>query len=472
MPVQKRYSAGTSLTMPTAQPSSSALEMQRPRRLFLSPTYPMPAAGGMAAGAGDDVIALSASDEEFTHLGANGELIHRVSPSRSYFFASRANTGQGFTLRAAEKVLELRRLWCRNYESVFAAGDGLPTGLLAAPFIWGAPVVRESQTAEPESFVAVPRATEPVRTVDLICCTFNRETELPECLPSIQREIQRARVAGIVVEAYLVYQNEGTPERLRASHPALVEGLHFVPSFPAGLTRARNAGVQASRGELVVFIDDDVRLDPDFIVQHVEAANQSPHAYGVAGRIRTPDREGEDNRSHAIGQIRLMGHFEDNFESSADAFRVVPMTPRGANMAFRRSVLQPLLGSQWFDELLTGSAHREETTLAVGLLRRGLYCVFAPKASLLHVENVEGGCENRTARTAQRRLQTYALEYRFLMHHFFRPFGWLRFLAPLRFLKQEVKLYSPSASSFPTTRERLETLSLSIKAYWNAVDSA
>ncbi|HTR90066.1 MAG TPA: glycosyltransferase, partial [Solirubrobacteraceae bacterium] len=53
-----------------------------------------------------------------------------------------------------------------------------------------------------------------------------------------------------------------------------------------GLNVARNTGVEAAKGELVVFVDDDVRAAPGWLQALVRAAEEHPEVEVFAGRIR------------------------------------------------------------------------------------------------------------------------------------------------------------------------------------------
>src|SRR5260221_10734363 len=70
-----------------------------------------------------EVIAESDNGEEFIHLDDFGNLVHRVSASRSYLFKALNQTPVGsrlafrdlvFAARVAEKALELTHLWNRR----------------------------------------------------------------------------------------------------------------------------------------------------------------------------------------------------------------------------------------------------------------------------------------------------------------------------------------------------------------------
>ena len=72
------------------------------------------------------------------------------------------------------------------------------------------------------------------------------------------------------------------------------------------------------------------------------------------------------------------------------------------------------LGTQWFDASLEGVAHREETTTAVDLVRRGELLVYSAEGRLFHEEHEVGGCENRGSVSRESARRRRAQEQLFL----------------------------------------------------------
>jgi hypothetical protein len=152
-----------------------------------------------------------------------------------------------------------------------------------------------------------------------------------------------------------------------------------------------------------------------------------------------------------VGQIRATGFVDTHFESDNESATLVPLTPMGGNMSYRRAAMNRWFGGVWFDESLGGSAFREETTLAVEVFRRGGYFVFAPKASLYHSESTEGGSLNQDRKSLERRIEHQALEYRFL-RRLYQPLGPVGAVLPLmsytRDLRDIPRLKTLLAKSF------------------------
>jgi GT2 family glycosyltransferase len=105
---------------------------------------------------------------------------------------------------------------------------------------------------------------------------------------------------------------------------------------PLGLNAARNTGVAHSRGELLVFVDDDVEVAPGWLRALLSAAREYPGAQVFTGPIR-PRLEGHPRWStHSCGREGPPITSLDLGAEDTDSVRFA----WGANMTVRREALE------------------------------------------------------------------------------------------------------------------------------------
>jgi GT2 family glycosyltransferase len=170
--------------------------------------------------------------------------------------------------------------------------------------------------------------------------------------------------------------------------------VRYLRIDQVGLPNARNVGIDAAAGEIILFVDDDVIPDARLISSHAHAYTQSDIG-GVAGRVIA--HEGEPKRPvsspRAIAKIGRLGlSIRDNFDATVST---AAHHAKGCNMSFRKDALQ---GAGGFDTRFGGTAHMEETDMAVRIRRLGYRMVFEPSASLVHLLEPTGGCRPKNMR--------------------------------------------------------------------------
>ena len=137
-------------------------------------------------------------------------------------------------------------------------------------------------------------------------------------------------------------------------------GARYEPHpAPLGLNVARNTGVERSDGELVVFVDDDIRASSGWLEALIDAARTHPRVDVFTGPIR-PCLEG--SRLRTCGRERPpITSLDLGIKDTHTRYAW------GANMAIRRSALErvgPFDASlehggdeqEWQDRLITASA--------------------------------------------------------------------------------------------------------------------
>lgn len=216
--------------------------------------------------------------------------------------------------------------------------------------------------------------------VTVYICTWNRARLLESTLATLRS----LRIPEGVDWELLVVNNNCTDETdaVIARHAGALPIRRLFEPQP-GVSRARNCALDAARGDLILSTDDDVLVDPDWLAAFVAAAGRWPDAAYFGGRIQ-PLYQKEPPRWVAANLGLLEGLLVIR-EFGPDERPLGPREcPWGANMAFRRHVLE----GRRFDVRLGRTAglmlSGEEPQMIGELRAEGHVGVWVPGASVKH----------------------------------------------------------------------------------------
>jgi len=221
-------------------------------------------------------------------------------------------------------------------------------------------------------------------TISVVICTKDRPRELERCVASVLGQTRPP--SDLVVVDASARPDAGWVDAVHRALPRCRVSLLFArPGLPA----QRNVGTRAAVGSVVVFLDDDVVLEPEYLAEigRVYADDTTGRIGGVGG-AQVPDptpREGRVRRL-AARLFLLEGYGRGIVKRSGSPEYVLsPTTPMeveflsGCNMSYRRDVLQEYA----FDERLSGYALGEDLQFSYRVSRRWRLLV-TPRARLAH----------------------------------------------------------------------------------------
>ena len=118
--------------------------------------------------------------------------------------------------------------------------------------------------------------------LSVILCTYNRERYLYNVLHSLAVGTCRD------YEIVLVNNNstDGTEaecRRFQADHPDVA--FRYCIESQQGLSYARNRGIRESQGEVLVYVDDDALVNPEYLQTYADFFRQHPEAMAAGGPI-------------------------------------------------------------------------------------------------------------------------------------------------------------------------------------------
>lgn len=172
--------------------------------------------------------------------------------------------------------------------------------------------------------------------VSVVLCTWNRARLLPAALDTLLRQHLPPAHEIVVVDNNSTDDTADVVRQVAAQHPH----VRYLLEREQGLSHARNAAVAASRGSIVAFTDDDVRVSENWIRTIADVAARYPGAACFGGPVLpqwtrpVPSWLTEEQWS-ALG---VQNYSDEPFR--ADPAR--PVCLIGANLIIRRHILEAI----------------------------------------------------------------------------------------------------------------------------------
>jgi glycosyltransferase involved in cell wall biosynthesis len=223
-----------------------------------------------------------------------------------------------------------------------------------------------------------------MQSVSICICTYNRDRLLRQTL---------ARVARLLIPRdfdveVVVIDNNSTDNTARVLAEAAAAGgprIRSARETTPGIAAARNAAVALSTGQILLWLDDDVLIEPDWLQRYAQVAEANPSAGFFGGPVR-PHFEGTPpgwvlTLLPEIWQAYALREFPPGW------VRIdLDHLPFGANFASRREVnekvaFDPALGRVGKD----GGCLREESAFFEAALDLGYGAVWLPDNPVQHV---------------------------------------------------------------------------------------
>jgi glycosyltransferase involved in cell wall biosynthesis len=226
--------------------------------------------------------------------------------------------------------------------------------------------VRILGTAPDEARTMVSKSPKPV---SVVVPTFNRAEFLQSALAQLAAMTRTVPFEVIVVDD----GSEDQTKEVVGESRDLLPALHYLRQENAGAGAARNAGVRRASGDLIVFVDDDMWVEPDHLERHAEARALFGDCL-VNGHWEFSPQSVELLSATPFGRFRLeierwYRETSNRYEPLGDN-RFRPDSVISGNLSIRRGLFDELGG---FDESI-GHAGLEDQEFSQRAARAG--CTF------------------------------------------------------------------------------------------------
>jgi len=217
--------------------------------------------------------------------------------------------------------------------------------------------------------------------VSVVICTWNRARLLDQTLTQMKG---LAVPADVDWELLVVNNNctDDTDEILARHHDCLPLRQLYEPV--TGKSNALNAAVRAVRGDLILWTDDDVLVDPDWLKAYVAAARAWPEVAFFGGTI-TPQFETPAPAWMTAAWRPRIGNVYGECEFAEQKFEIhTQFLPCGANWAVRTEVQRRYRFDSRLGRLAKQRRGGEESALIRQLLADGHGGRFITAARVRH----------------------------------------------------------------------------------------
>lgn len=218
--------------------------------------------------------------------------------------------------------------------------------------------------------------------ISVIICTYNRDKYIYNVLKSLAL----GTLEHDAYEIILVDNNCTDNTRSEVDHFCNVfpqVSLRYFVETNQGLSHARNRGIRESKGDLLVYVDDDATVNPDYLKTYADWFAAHPETDAAGGPIIPHYETGAEPKWMTYFIKRLL----TGYLYFGDKAKPFPGDnyPGGGNAAYRSRVFEKVglynvqLGRN--GDSLTGG---EEKDIFDKMKREGMQFVYLPGAILYH----------------------------------------------------------------------------------------
>ncbi|MFO7847559.1 MAG: glycosyltransferase [Balneolaceae bacterium] len=174
-----------------------------------------------------------------------------------------------------------------------------------------------------------------IADLSIIICTFNRAVYLKDTLSYLLKNQHSGQVEILIVDNNSTDSTRQIADKYAGKH----EGgffVRYVRETNQGLSFARNRGIRETEAPVLLFLDDDIRVEEDFLETWLTFFKRHPEVWAAGGKIEV---QFDDPRPKWLSSylLPLLG-----YHNHGEEIKLYPRKsyPFGGNMAFRRDIFE------------------------------------------------------------------------------------------------------------------------------------
>ncbi len=214
--------------------------------------------------------------------------------------------------------------------------------------------------------------------VSVIILNWNGKHLLDDCFQSVLKQTYE-NVEIIVVD------NGSTDDSVKHINENYGQIELILNDENLGFAKGMNIGMKRAKGDYLIPLNTDIKLDKDFIKQMIEASNE-PDVGMVSGKlIKADSLEGDliDSTGHVVYKNRLCGNLGRGVHESQFKKEEYVFGASGAAPLYKREMLEDIaVNGEYYDENFF--SFLEDIDLDWRAQLRGWKCKFAPSAIAFH----------------------------------------------------------------------------------------
>ncbi|HVG14155.1 MAG TPA: glycosyltransferase family 2 protein [Chitinophagaceae bacterium] len=222
--------------------------------------------------------------------------------------------------------------------------------------------------------------------ISVIVPTYNREDCLYTMLESISKQ------ANADFEVIVIDQSETASDYKIERILNSCKNLKYYHITTKGRPVSKNFGIEKANGNIVIFCDDDIIAEDNFLAEHIRVHDTYSEVGGVSCQLIEPHQQ-IVSCSMPL-KITNFGRFINVPNCSYNGFVT---SLNGGNMSFKQKALGEV---GFFEENLRGTSMLEEPDIAYRLLMKGYKLYFSSGTQVKHFPQHNG---NITIKGKQKR---------------------------------------------------------------------